>query len=66
MRDSLFHQIDPAAWFTLAVCGITLLIMGIDQIRWKRSMRAWRREAKEQHQAALDQIANAKRERSGN
>jgi hypothetical protein len=41
-------KIDPAAWFTLTVCGVTLLIIIGDQIRWKRRVRAWRLEIEEE------------------
>jgi hypothetical protein len=44
---SLVDKVDPSAWFTLAICGITLLVIVVDQIRWKRGIRAWRLEIEE-------------------
>jgi hypothetical protein len=56
------NEIEPAAWVSFIFAVVALVIMAIDQVRWKRSIRVWRREAKEQHQTALAQIANARRE----
>jgi hypothetical protein len=56
---SLVDKVDPSAWFTLAICGITLLVIVVDQIRWKRGIRAWRLEIEERAKAARSHMPPA-------